>query len=87
MNKQAIVAALAKTGDISKAEAERRLNHFLDVISAVLKSGDDVTLSGIGKLKVVSRQARMGRNPNTGAALQIPAKKTIRIRQSSNLEI
>lgn len=87
MNKQAIVAALATTSGISKAQAERNLNAFLSVVSTGLKEHGEFTLSGIGKLKVVSRQARLGRNPNTGAALQIPAKKTVRIRQSSNLEV
>jgi len=87
MNKQAIIEALATTSGISKAQAERNLDALLTVMRRGLTDNGEFTFSGIGKLKVINRQARTGRNPNTGAALQIPARKTVRFRQSSNLEV
>lgn len=83
MNKQALVAALAVESGTSKAEAERRLDKTLAVISSALASNGEVILSGIGKLKVVTRKARAGRNPNNGSVLQIPAKKVVKFKTSS----
>jgi len=60
---------------ISAADIDKVLHAAGAVALAKLKAGDDVPLPGLGSLKVVKRAARMGRNPKTGAALEIPAKK------------
>lgn len=83
MNKQALVGMLAEIEGISKAEAGRRLDSVLDVISIGLKEFGEVTLSGICKLKISERSQRTGRNPNTGEALIIPAKSVLKVKQSS----
>lgn len=87
MNKQALVAHIAAQGNISKAQAERQLDSSLEAIAAGLKADGKVILSGIGRLKTVARKARVGRNPNTGAELQIPAKTVIKFKASSTLVV
>ncbi len=76
MNKSDIIDAIADTADISKAAAGRALDGMIDSITAALKKGDTVSLVGFGSFTVRERAARMGRNPQTGAAIQIKASKT-----------
>lgn len=83
MNKASIVAALSEVQGISKASAERNLEALLSVIKVGLNTVGEVTLSGVGKLKVSTRAARVGRNPNTGAELQIPEKTVLKFKESS----
>lgn len=73
MNKAEIIDAMAEAADISRAAATRALNGLLDGITSALKSGKPVTLIGFGTFAVKSRPARVGRNPKTGAAIQIEA--------------
>lgn len=75
MNKQELVAALATANGVSKKQAEETIDALTEVISTTLATGDEVTLPGIGKLTVVSRAARTGRNPQTGAEVKIAAKQ------------
>lgn len=75
MTKSELIAAIAlKTGG-TKAEAQRNLDAFQEVVKAQLKSGDKITLTGFGTFKVSERKARIGRNPQTGAEIKIPACK------------
>jgi DNA-binding protein HU-beta len=74
MNKGDLVAAVAKVV-CSKKEAEAAVNCVGESIANALKKGDKVTLVGFGTFSVVKRAARTGRNPQTGAALKIKAKK------------
>jgi DNA-binding protein HU-beta len=87
MNKQELVATLAIESNVNKVEAERRLDAVLTVITKALEVNGEAILTGIGKLKIVTRKARSGRNPNNGSVLQIPAKKVVKFRTSSLLEI
>ena len=75
MNKLELIDAVAKAEDLSKAAAARSLNAVLDAITKSLKSDADVTLVGFGTFKVHARAARKGRNPRTGAEIQIKATK------------
>ena len=75
MTKQDLVAHMADAADISKKAAEEALNAFVDGVKKALKKGDGVTLVGFGTFGVSKRQARTGRNPQTGATIQIPARK------------
>ncbi len=76
MNKSDLIDAIADSADISKAAAGRALDGMIDSITAALKKGDTVSLVGFGSFTVRERAARMGRNPQTGAAIQISASKT-----------
>mgnify|MGYP000912374887 CR=1 FL=1 len=74
MNKQDLIDAVANASGTTKADAERVLEALTTVTQHELAKGNEVTLHGLGKLKVSQRKARTGRNPQTGEAIQIPAK-------------
>ncbi|MEX0951246.1 MAG: HU family DNA-binding protein [Gammaproteobacteria bacterium] len=73
MNKAELIDAVAEAADISKASAARALDGALDAITDALKKNDTVTLVGFGTFSVRKRAARAGRNPQTGATIQISA--------------
>jgi DNA-binding protein HU-beta len=75
MSKQELVNYVAGSTGLSKKDAEAALSSFVDGVKSALKKGDSVTLVGFGTFSVSHRSARTGRNPQTGAALQIPARK------------
>ena len=75
MSKQELVNYVADSTGLSKKDAEAALSSFVDGVKSALKKGDSVTLVGFGTFSVSHRNARTGRNPQTGAALQIPARK------------
>ena len=75
MNKSDLVAQVAKDTKLSKSEAEKALNSIVSNVQNTLKKGDSVSLVGFGTWSVAKRNARTGRNPQTGAPIKIPAKK------------
>ena len=75
MNKSDLVDAVAGKADMSKAEAGRAVDAVLGSVGDALGGGDSVSLVGFGTFSVRHRAARMGRNPQTGAAMHIPASK------------
>ena len=75
MNKSELVDAIASGADISKASAGRALDAMVDTITESLRKGDPVALVGFGTFSVKDRAARQGRNPQTGATIQIPAAR------------
>ncbi len=86
MNKSDLVAAIAKGAGLSKVSAEAALNHTVEAIKKSLKKGEPVSLVGFGTFKVAKRGARVGRNPQTGAALKIPARKVPRFTAGKELK-
>lgn len=74
MNKQDLITALADNVGITKKQADAAITTLGDAVTNVLASGGEVTLPGLGKLSVKTRAARKGRNPATGAEMDIPAK-------------
>ena len=76
MNKNELIAAVAENSGLTKKDTERVINAALDAISAQLAAGNRVQLTGFGIFEVKDRQARVGRNPRTKEAVQIPASKT-----------
>jgi len=74
MNKADLIGEIAKV-TCSKKEAEEALSATIAAIKKALKKGDSVTLVGFGTFSVSKRKARKGRNPQTGEAIKIPAKK------------
>jgi DNA-binding protein HU-beta len=75
MNKSELVAKISEGADITKASAGRALDSLIASVTAELASGSDVALVGFGTYKVNDRAARTGRNPQTGAEIQIAAAK------------
>ena len=75
MNKTQLVDAIAEKADLSKAQAKAALEEVLAGITESLKDGEPVQLIGFGTFKVNHRAARTGRNPQTGEAIKIKAKK------------
>ena len=73
MNKAELIDAVAEDAEIKKSEAARALDSAIENITNALKGGDSVTLVGFGTFTVRRREARMGRNPRTGEAIQIKA--------------
>ena len=85
MNKSDLVEKMAKDCDISKAVAEKALNSVMDAISEAMSAGDKVTLIGFGTFSVAERAAREGRNPQSGKAIKIAAKKVVKFKVGSKL--
>jgi DNA-binding protein HU-beta len=75
VNKSELIDAIAESADISKAAAGRAIDAVVESVTNALKEGDQVTLIGFGTFSVKDRAARTGRNPQTGAEIQIAAAK------------
>ena len=73
MNKNELIASVAGSAGISKADATRAIDSVLDTISNTLAAGEEVRLIGFGTFGVANRAASVGRNPRTGEAIQIAA--------------
>ena len=77
MNNAELVEKLAAAQGISKADARKNVDAVLAAIADAAAAGDEISLNGFGKFKVKSTAAREGRNPSTGAAIQIAASKKL----------
>ena len=75
MNKDDLVTAVSAASDISKADAAKAVDDIFGTITDALSKGDNVRLVGFGNFSVANRSARQGRNPRTGAAIQIAASR------------
>ncbi len=73
MNKSELIDAIAAKADISKAASGRALEAFTEAVTGALKNGESVALIGFGTFSVKARSARTGRNPQTGATIEISA--------------
>ncbi len=78
LTKDQLISDIAEATDASKAIVRAVLDQLGEIVSDALENGSELTLPGIGKLKVGDRPARTGRNPQTGAALEIAAKKVVK---------
>ncbi len=86
MNKPELIAAVSEKAGLSKKDTERAVNAVIDTITAALASGEKVQLSGFGIFEAKERQARVGRNPRTNAAIEIPATRTPAFKASKALK-
>ncbi len=86
MNKGDLIERTAEKANLSKTTAAHALNSALECIETALREGDNVTLVGFGTFSIAERKARIGRNPQTGAALQIPARTVARFKPGANLK-
>jgi DNA-binding protein HU-beta len=86
MNKAELVEAIAKVTQLTKADTERTLDAFIDVVNKNIKKKDGVKLVGFGTFTASNRKARVGRNPQTGEEIQIPARKVPVFRPGKELK-
>ncbi len=85
MNKAELIDSMASSAGLSKADAKRALDAFVDATTGALKKGDRVALVGFGSFAVSKRNARTGRNPQTGQPITIAAKKVVKFKAGSEL--
>ena len=78
ITKEQLISDIAEAIDTPKSTVRAALEQLSEIVSDALENSDEITLPGMGKLKVSERPARTGRNPQTGQTLQIAAKKVVK---------
>lgn len=86
MTKAELVVKIAEKAGLTKANAERSLNAFLDAVEDTLVKDGKLMLTGFGTFAVETRKARKGRNPRTGQEIQIPESKVVKFRPGKLLK-
>ena len=86
MKKSELIEAIAEKAGLTKADAGRALDATFAVITGALKKGTKVPVAGFGTFAVSKRNARMGRNPQTGEAVKIPARKAVTFKAGTALK-
>jgi len=86
MKKVELVEAVATTAGLTKADATRAIDATFGAITKALKKGDKITLIGFGTFGVSRREARNGRNPQTGATVKIPARNAVTFKAGTQLK-
>lgn len=85
MNKAQLIDAIAAEAKLTKADAKKALDAFVKSTQKALKKGERVALVGFGSFSVSKRNARTGRNPQTGKPITIKAKKVVKFKAGSDL--
>mgnify|MGYP000323957863 CR=1 FL=1 len=86
MNKQDLVSAVAEASGLTKADAGKAVEATFEAITGALKSGGEVRLVGFGTFGVAKRKASTGRNPRTGEAIPIEARRAVTFHASHKLK-
>jgi DNA-binding protein HU-beta len=86
MNKADIVAKLSDTHSVTKADAERMVEHVIEWIGMALKSGEEVSIAGLGIFEAKMRPARKARNPRTGEEITVPSMRVPKFRAAKGLK-
>jgi len=86
LTKKALIESVAELNDVTKREAEKSVDSVIDTIKDALIEGMSVNIHGFGVFSVKDTAAREGRNPATGATIQIPAGKKLSFKPSSTLK-
>ena len=86
MNKTELIATVAENAGLTKKDAERVVNAAIDAITASLVKGEKVQISGFGTFEIKDREARIGRNPHTKEAIDIPATRVPSFKPSKALK-
>jgi DNA-binding protein HU-alpha len=86
MKKPELAAAIAEKADVTKEKAGEILNILTDEITNAMSKNDPVTLIGFGTFSVRERSARTGKNPQTGATIQIAASKSVGFKAGKSLK-
>jgi DNA-binding protein HU-beta len=87
MNKQELIAKVAKDTGVTKVGAAAALESAMDGITKALKKKESITFVGFGTFKTVERKARIARNPQTGAEVKIPKRRVVRFTAGKALKI
>jgi len=85
MNKAELIDAIAHEAKLTKADAKKALDAYIKSTQTSLKKGNRVALVGFGSFSVAKRNARTGRNPQTGKPITIKAKKVVKFKAGSDL--
>ena len=80
-----MITAIANSTDLTKAQAGNALDGLVSVVTSALTNGEKVTVLGFGTFSTAERAARPGRNPKTGAEIQIPAKTIAKFKPGKDL--
>ena len=86
MNKAQLIDAIASEAGLSKVDAKKALDAFVSATGTALKGGDRISLVGFGSFSVSKREARTGRNPQTGKEIKIAAKNVVRFKAGAELD-
>jgi len=86
VNKNDLISSVASDSGLSKADSTKAVDAVFDNITKALRRGDDVRLVGFGTFNVMQRKASTGRNPRTGATIQIPASKQPKFKAGKGLK-
>ena len=85
VTRDVIAEQLAERAEITMTAARDEVRWFFDTISGALEKGDEVRIHGFGSFRTAQRAARMGRNPRTGEAVKVPARRVVRFAPSTTL--
>lgn len=86
MNKTELIAMAAENAGLTKKDTERVINAAIDAVTAALVNGEKVQISGFGTFETKDREARIGRNPHTKQAIEIPATRVPTFKPSKALK-
>ena len=86
MNKAELIDAMASEAGLTKADSKQALDALVSAATSALKKGDRISLVGFGSFSVSKRNARTGRNPQTGKEIKIAAKKVVKFKAGKELE-
>lgn len=87
MNKSALIEAVAAKAQVSKAEAAKVLDAALEAAVEAVKKGENVQLVGYASINVVNKAARKAKNPATGAIIEVPARKVVKIKPGAKFAL
>jgi len=85
MNKSELINAMSEETGLTKVDCKKSVEAFVNIVSNELKDGGKVALVGFGTFSISERQARTGRNPQTGKEIEIPAKNAVKFKAGSEL--
>lgn len=85
MNKTELIKAIAEDSGMTKQDAKKAIEAFMDNVTKTLKNGGKVAIPGFGTFSVATREARTGINPQTKKKIEIPAKKVAKFKAGSQL--
>ncbi len=86
MNKTTLISYIAEKNDMTKVDAEKILDSFMEAVTKTLKKGDQVALTGFGTFSITHRKARTARNPRTGEAIKVKATKAPKFKAGKKLK-
>jgi len=85
MNKTEFIGAVAAKAGLSKVDAKKAVDAFIDTVASELKTGEKVAILGFGSFSVAEKAARKGVNPRTKAIIDIPARKSVKFKAGAEL--